>query len=167
MISITEFIGDNIGGLESFQFIPVGDVASIARAKDHVITELVTLDTGKAWLDAYVTLGSLAYSEGKNKTIHGNHYNRSLVGFVPKDTEALAELFDEMGDVRFIIDYTDNNGVRKLIGSLDSPLVFSSQLSTGNDAAARNGHFITFSGNSPHKAYIYDPAAGSGSASGS
>ncbi len=169
MRNIDQFIGDNIGGLESFLFIPVDDAISIARPVNHIIQEAVVINVagGAQWFTAYITQGTLFYKEDKNKTVHGNPYNRSLVGFVPKDTEELAELFDEMGDVRFLIDCLDNNGKRKLVGSLDSPLVFASLMSSGEAPEGRNGHQLTFSGNASHKAYFYDPDEGSASASGS
>ena len=167
MPDIDQFVGDNIGGLEEFQFIPVTDIISIPRPVDHVINKSVVIDdsSGAKWLNAYVTEGSLGYTETKSKTQHGTPYKRKLVGFVPKDSEALANQFDGMEGSKFVLIYDDNNGKKKLIGSIDSPLEFTADLDTKEDASGRNGHTISFTGNGPHKAYFYNPPVGSSSAS--
>ena len=167
MQDIEEFTGDNIGGIESFMFIPVDDVISIARPVDQTILELVVINEagGAQWFNAYVTQGSLSYRETQNKTKQGHPYSRTLAGFVPKDTESLAALFNEMCYRKFLGDYTYNNGKIQLIGSIDSPLLFDTELETKDDPAGRNGHRISFASNSPHKAYFYNPPEGSASGS--
>ena len=162
MQDIGQYTGDNIGGLEKFQFIPVNDIISIPRATNHVITEAITIDalSGAQWFDAYVTEGSLGYKETEKKNQHGNSYDRILVGLVPKDTETLADLFDEMEGFRYVIIYTDNNGKKKVVGSIESPLQFKADMDTKVDANGRNGHPITFFGSSSHKAYFYNLPVG-------
>lgn len=155
MQDIGQYTGDNIGGIEKFQFIPVDDIVFIPRDSNHIINAGIVLKQGARWSNVYMTEGSFGYKETLKKNAHGNSYNNKLVGFVPKDREDLAELFDEMEGSRYVAIYYDNNGKTKLMGSLESPLQFKADLDTKNKASGLNGHKIIFSGNSRHKSYFF------------
>lgn len=158
MKDIEAFTGDNMGGIEKFRYIPADDVEEIPEANNHLIEDVIILKAGKQWYNAVCTLGTTGYSEKQAETDQGQSYDKSLTGFVPKDSPEMAALFDEMENQRYIIDYTDNNGYRKIIGSLTEPVRFKADGETKTDASGRNGHVITFYSLGSHKSYFYDPA---------
>lgn len=144
---------DNIGGCVSFQFIPFEDVASINIIDST--KKSITLKAGKSWFTGYATQQTLKYTEKQKHTENGIYYDKSIVGFVPKDTEDILELFSEMENQFFIIRYIDSNGQEKVAGTIDEPLKFTSDFDTGNDTSSRNGHFFTFEAESTEKAFYY------------
>lgn len=156
MDDINKFTGDNIGSIKSFQFIPVDDILTIPAAVNHIINQQITLKPGKAWFNAYVTEGTLNFKEEEKANEHGVFYLQTLSGFIPKDFKDLTVLFNEMDGFKYIINYVDNNGKKKIAGSLDSPLQFELKLDTSDATSGRNGHLITFFGESKHKAYFYN-----------
>lgn len=161
--NINKFTGDNIGGANSFQFIPIDRVRVFPRPVDGIITKALTF---KSWdhrfFLAYTTEDSLIFTEEKKTNDHGTFYDQILEGFTPKDEENLAALFDEMEGFKYIILYKDNNQNQKFIGSLESPLTFRHSLETKEEASGRNGYNITFSGRSSHKAFPFECAGGIG-----
>lgn len=156
MNDINEYSGDNLGGIIRFKFIPVTDVESIASPIDHVITTPVILKTDKRWFSAYATMGTIGYTEASEQTANGGLFKRQLVAIIPKDDKDKAKLFNKMRNQRFIVDYVDSNGLRKLIGSLEEPVFFSSTQNTKTEMPGRNEHSISFYGTGTHKAFIYD-----------
>ncbi len=156
MNDIDEFDGDNLGGIIRFKFIPVTDVESIDNPIDHVIATPVILKTNKRWFDAYATKGTIGFTEVPEKTANGDVFKLQFNAICPKDSADRSNVFNQMRNQRFIVDYTDYNGLRKLIGSLEEPLFFSSSLNTKTEVVGRNEHSISFYGESSHKAYVYE-----------
>lgn len=146
----------NIGGVLRYNFIDVNDVQSIDIAINSVISNAVTLKAGKQWSVGYGTLGSMSYTEPPELTSSGTIYKRLFTAACPEDNAGNTNLFELMSNKQFIIDYTDNNGLRKLVGSLDEPLFFSPTLNTKSGIPELGGNFISFYGDGSHKAYIYD-----------
>src|ERR1041385_479700 len=113
---LIDTLTENIGGLQTFEFIPMIDIASIPDPEDHIILQPVTLKGGKRWFKGYATYQTLEFSEAQNTSKAGEFYKQELKGFVPKDTPDLARLFAEMENHLFIVRYTDNNGQQKIVG---------------------------------------------------
>ena len=148
--------GDNIGGLIRFNFIPYEDVESIDMPIDGKVTIEVELKEGKQWYCGYGTLGSMSYTETPSENMNGAVFSKLLSAVCPQDGEENNALFNEMRNRRFIVDYTDSNGLRKLIGSIEEPLKFNATLNTQTSMPGLNAHAISFYGEGTFKAYIYD-----------
>lgn len=148
--------GDNLGGLIKFKFVPMNDVQSIDTAINGKVTTEVTLKEGAQWYCGYCTLGTMGFTEPSAKSPNGEVFQAAFTGVCPQDKEENNDLFNEMRNQKFIIDITDSNGLRKLVGGIDAGLFFSSSLNTQTDMAGRNAHAISFYGDMAHKAYIYD-----------
>ena len=155
MQNIDFFTGDNTGSLESFEFIPFTDVSNIPDAALGIIDSAVTLETDKAWYTAKATPDTLGYKEVSQQSENGTSYKKEFVAFIPSDLPAIANLFSEMENERFIIKYTDYEGRVKLVGSIEEPLQFKSDMNTQTDSSGRKGHFITFYGDGTFKSYFY------------
>jgi hypothetical protein len=156
MNDLNRLKGNNIGGVIRFNFIPVQDVQSIALPINHKVLEPLELKEGKRWYCAYATIGTMAYSEEQSDNDNGNIYKPKFIAICPQDNEEMTDTLNAMRNQRFIIDYTDANGLRKLVGTIEEPLFFTSTLSTKNDVKGRNEHAISFYGECTHKAYVYD-----------
>lgn len=146
---------DNLGGVIRFNIVRVSDVQSIDNAISHKINSPIVLKTGKRWYCGYGTMATLSYAEPEESSSAGPLYKRVFSGFFPKDDAEIDLLFAEMRNDRFIIDYTDSNGLRKIIGSLAEPLRFTSSLNTKQQTSELAGHSFTFYGDGTHKAYVY------------
>lgn len=156
MDDVKQFSGDNIGGLLRLNFIPVSDIESIDEPYEHRITVPVELKENKRWFSLYATLGTMSFTESGSKTSDGELFDKKITATCPKDRADISALFNEMRNEQFVIDYTDTNGERKLVGSLEEPLQFSSNLNTKEGIEGRNEHVISFFGVGTHKSYFYD-----------
>lgn len=146
---------DNLGGIYAFKYIPISEVASLPAAIDGKVFEpLLTKDSGR-WYEFYATPGTLGFSELKETSPHGDYYKAKFSGFVPKDRSDLIDAFSKMRNNKFIIDYTDYNGVRKIIGTIDEPLLFKESLDTGVNVPNRNGTSFEFTGELRYKSPEY------------
>lgn len=146
----------NLGGNYFFKFIPVSHVESIPQAYKSEIHHAVVLKPNSRWFDFYCTKGTIDFLDEQQESKQGDFHLKTISGFVPKDRVDLKNLFDVMMNDKFIVDITDNNGVRKLVGSIDEPLTFKSKFTTGNDVNKRNGYTITFSGEGIKKSPLYN-----------
>lgn len=156
MNDIKPFSGDNIGSIKQFSFIPVTDVESIDFPIKGKIVKPILLKSKARWYEGYSTLETALFTEPSEQTANGTIFKPKFVGVVPRDSAELTALFEEMKNARFILDYTDRNGIRKLVGSIDEPLFFTSELVVPSAVAQRNQHNITFYGITTEKAYVYD-----------
>jgi hypothetical protein len=156
MEDIKQPVGDNLGGLLRFNYIPVKDVESIPDAIDGKVVEEVVVKEGKRWYAGYATQGTIGFSEPTEKNPAGTIFKPLFVGVCPQDNEQNNFLFHQKRDQQFIIDITDSNGLRRLVGSIAEGLEFSAALSTQTDVAGRNGYNISYSGDTTHRSYIYD-----------
>lgn len=146
MNDINKHRGDNLGGLYHFRFIPKNDVNSIPVAISGKICEPVELKSGARWFDFYATEGTQSFNEDQQTNDHGNYFKLKLSGSTPKIRTEVSDIFNEMKDQEFIIDCTDNNGNRRLIGTINEPLRFSFKSDTGNGAQNKNAYSFEFYG---------------------
>lgn len=148
--------GNNLGGVLTFNFIPVDDVSSFPNLVNNKIVSPITLKTGAMWFKGYSTLEKTKFQEPDDDTPAGTIFKKAFTGFYPKDTEEINILFNQMRNRKFIVDYTDMNHVRKIIGTISEGLKFSSTLNTGEKVADLAGHSFKFYGDGTAKAFIYD-----------
>ncbi|MES2590888.1 MAG: hypothetical protein V4608_03300 [Bacteroidota bacterium] len=147
--------GDNLGGILRFKFIDVNDVLSIALPINSAILSTVQLKPGKSWSSGYGTLETIGYSEPGEITDAGTIYKRMFVAFCPYENAYSDDLLHIMRNRQFLVDYTNANGVRKLIGSINEPLFFLGALNTKTKSSDLAGYSISFFSDSSHKAYVY------------
>lgn len=150
--------GDNLGGLASLAFIPVTYIASIPDPVDHEVKEAVVLHPGKQWFNAYATEDTMSFLENSDEDLEGMFFEPKLELFVPKGISVLAALFKEMKLHQYIVDCFDNNNVRRLIGTLDSPLDFKYKYNSRTKTTGLNGYTLTFFGQTIEPAPSYNPA---------
>jgi hypothetical protein len=97
----------------------------------------------------------MKYNEEKQQSPHGDYYKAKLTAFIPQDRSEVNNQLELMKNKLFIIDYTDNNGERKLVGTVENPLSFTDTMDTGANVPNRNGYTIEFSGDILKKSPTY------------
>jgi hypothetical protein len=145
----------NIGGVRGLRVWPASNVRIPAYQGVTLATPLVLNDPGN-YADVWFLLDSAGFTEPQADDVQGDSYKTSLQLVVPQDAPDIAEAIARLTAVRyFVAGYTDGNGLSKLVGTPDHPLVFSADLETGKRAGDRNGYPLTFSGIMPKRAPFY------------
>lgn len=146
---------DNLGGIFLIKVIPIQEVQSLLMpVKSAILEPLVTKPLGR-WYDIYATIETVKFEEEPIESEQGDHYRAKIIGKVPKDRASVIETINQMTNKQFIIDYTDNNGVRKIVGTLTEPLLFKCNFTTGDKVATKNGYDFEFSGFLLRKSPVY------------
>lgn len=146
MNDINKHCSDNIGGVYLLKFIPKTDVSSIPATINGKVCEPVILNSGARWYEFYGTEGTKSLKEDQQPSEHGDYFKLKLAGSTPKIRTDVSDIFNEMKDQEFIIDCTDNNGNRRLLGTINEPLRFQFTSDTGNGAANKNAYTFEFYG---------------------
>lgn len=146
--------GQNLGGIIRFRFIPVSLVEAVVVTAG-VVTQVV-LPRGVDWFNGWAKQNTAGYSEPGTMSNAGTIYKRMFVAFCPQEGQN-DDLFNEMRNQQFLIDYTNSNGVRKLIGNMEEPLSFEEGLNTQNNVPGLAGSSIKFFGDGTFKALVYAP----------
>lgn len=147
--------GDNLAGNQNFFFVSLQKVLSIPDVLHNIISGTIELKDAASWIEGYMTLETISYTEEKTEGDQGVLYNPVFTGFCPKDTPEMADIFAQMSWDRFLILYQDNNGYFKLIGDMEAGLTFDRKMTTDTKVAGSNGYTITFSGQCSHEAYFF------------
>lgn len=155
MQNFTTFSGPNLGGCKSFLFIPINDISSIPDPVDMVISSAVVLRSGKSWYTGYSTLETLEFAERQKNTRAGSSFDKIINGSYPKQSNSMLALFNEMDGQRFVIQITDNNDVVRLVGTINNPLIFRFDFTTGQQAANLNGYKFVFEQEDTDPAPVY------------
>lgn len=158
MNNLSRFSGINITGVKAIQYVPLEDVLILPDPFNSVISLQVILKPGKVFYSADLTLYTAGCKEETVISNHGEIQKQTLQCFIPKDSPENAPSLNEMIKQRFLVLYSDFNGNRKVLGTLDSGMRFKADLDTYMDpGSGRNGHLCTFYGESPLKAPFYIP----------
>jgi hypothetical protein len=156
MNNFTEFdLHEILGGASSFKFIPVTDVSLLPLPVSGIITEAITLISGKQWFTGYASKGSLQLDESWEDTEAGKVNNVAVKGFYPDIDNSMLDMMADMLNYRFLLQLTDQNGAVRLCGSTTEPLLFSFVRSTKAAASERPGYEFQFTGRMKTPCYIY------------
>lgn len=135
---------DNLGGIVSLQLARAADIESIPAPVAGVIYGLVVFKAGAGWVTWEVTMESANVDSSDRQSIHGHLKNNRLPFSVPKDRAGIKHQFELASEDEFILTYVDSNGIRKLLGSLEAPLRFAFNHSTGSRFADSNAYSCSF-----------------------
>lgn len=156
MNDINKFTDDNLGGVMLFKFIPVDDVQEIPTAINNMIASAVVLKPATRWYEFYGTIGTIEFNEDQSDSEAGSYFKKSLKAITPKNRTDVDLIFGEMKNRRFILDVLDNNGIRKIVGTIQEGLKFTSKASTKGEATQRNEYVIEFTGDGENKSPTYN-----------
>lgn len=153
--SIQKLCDSNMGGLRLLRVIPLEAVQSMPGAASHSLTAAITLKAGAAISDVFFTDDTGSFEETPEIGSQGKLYRQRLSVLVPKDAPEVADYVNKYDGLQVILQYMDGNGFAKLIGSLEQPLTFEANFSTGSTPDERNAYTFSYTGRSYHKAYFY------------
>lgn len=147
---------DNVGGVETIEFALVSDIASIPDVVEMKVPTGIIMNTGKRFYKAPVTLESTLFADTATDSEHGKSYEKSITGFCPCDCNENAAQFDEMENARFVVIVKDNNGVKRIVGTIAEPLQFSIGRSTAQSTSETPGINLSFYGKGLQQSPFYD-----------
>lgn len=138
--------GDNPGGLFSIRFVPVVGVQSLPLPAAGTVASPPTFRTGYGWLKAYGTVFTADFDEADTVTDNGHTYSISLELFLPGDSAQRRAQLSTMTAHRFIVEFDDNTGLVRRVGTIVESLQLTTKFSSGKQLADKRGHTLTFSG---------------------
>lgn len=148
---------ENFGGAKGFNFIPVTDVSEIPYTINKTLNSSVLIKSGKSWYSGLAVLRSLAFSEKVIATNAGIHFEYLISGIYPRQNAEIASLFEDMQRRRFILDITDYNNERRLVGTISNGMRFSFEYQSGENVSQRPDYNFTFSLQDFKPAPFYNP----------
>jgi len=137
---------DNMGGLLKLWAVPKSDF--------YINGQNIVFTTTDNIYQLYCSSESLAYKEPSKRTISGIHYNCSVSGFIPKDSEEIQLALNKMEYRLYVVIFQDGNGNYKLSGTGFYPLRLSASLKTGKQTSDRAGYEIQFLGETLSRAVL-------------
>ena len=144
MNSILPLKEENISGLAYLDFAPVSDVDSIDRPWQEEISQAVVFNPTKSFFRLAFSQETGKFSSPEEKNPSGSLHKAEVVGFTPLMRMATAAIFSEMREDLFVVVVTDNNGNKRLVGTLEEPLRFSFSESTESSYGVRQGYAWAF-----------------------
>lgn len=136
----------NIGGNQSFRFIPHVFINKLPASSDAIIKTNIILKPDQAWSKGYASPKSLSFLEKDENNGSDDYFSLNITGFYPYCHPLAVSLFTKMRSYRFLVLCLDNNMKLRLGGTLENPLKFKFSLASGSAAPERNGINFSFSG---------------------
>lgn len=139
------FDTDNIGGLQKVYALPPG---SYSLAKNYVSNAytLTIADTSQVVEIETFADGTYSFTESHGRDEHGDWWQPTIVGQIPKHSHGNAALIEELERGQWVVLCKDNNGVLRLAGDDQTPLTFATEATTGAVTTDMNGTGFTFTG---------------------
>ena len=133
--------------------IEYADIKTILRMREGTLPTRIKIDftSGNDFISIYSTPGKMVFAEPTTKTNAGYSYNQKLNGFYPGDEEQNNSDLNNLTKNSFVVRFTYNNGIQKLIGSLVNPCSFFSTYDT-----SKKGSDFSFECTSNEPSYIYE-----------
>ena len=141
---------DNLGGLLKIWAVPPNDITVSFNTANFRSTANI--------IEMYCSPGSISFTEKATQEKYGLGYKNEINAFIPKDSEEVQSIINDMIGRRWVVILLDQNEKFKVAGTPGIPLRVSFDLDTGADTPDRNGHSISFYGTQTSKAkFIADP----------
>lgn len=147
---------ENAGGMASFNFVPAYAVSQVPEANDNVITAPVVLNANRQWVKGLFIKNTGAFDENTKDTNGGLTYNYKFTCKYPGTNLELNSTLAEMAQTPIVLDCTDNNGNRRLLGNKNNPLTMQYAFNTKDGFAGRPEYILTFSWLSEKTAPFYN-----------
>ena len=157
LANITSVMGENMGGICSFQFIDkegINDSPDTGAITGEALYS-ITLLPGLAWLKARCLRDSMEFIEDQQTAEAGSYFSQKLSGVINKDDVNMHALNDALRFKECIVIYTDRNGKKKLIGKPSKAMNFTSRLATGLEVKDKTAFYFEFINESSDRAMHY------------
>lgn len=155
--SIKKTVTDNLGGLNHIRFVPARLVNSISPVYNGAIHLAVELKANAAWYELPYSIETLGFKDEQQESEHGAYYTKQITAIVPQHNDEKNNFLSVMDNERFIVDCLDNNGKRRLVGTIAEPMQLKKMADTKNNVAGRNEYQLTFTGTGTQLSPFYYP----------
>ncbi len=147
---------NNIGGLAEIYAIPPSDFLRLRHdyISDTDALELKTRDNIIV-LPVYADR-SFSFDEQKSTADGGDYWDVAIEGVIPRLCHDTSSLVERLERGEWLVLHLDNNGVVHLSGSVEVPMTFSAEKSTGDSYTALNGYTFAFSAKQPAPSVVID-----------
>src|SRR5690606_15069803 len=151
----------NTGGIRSARFIPKEWLAEELKT-DRISRRVnqIKLMPGKTWLPLAALYETMEYIEKTKQSNAGQYYEATLTGIMMKDSEDLGNQMNILPFHEFIIQYTDYNGVSRIIGNKTTGMRFAADYNTDDKTTGNTRYRFTFSIELSERAPLLSPFAG-------
>jgi len=144
----------NVGGSNTVQFIETYNVSTLPNAIDHIIQEdEIVLRSGKEWENFYGTPRSILVEIESQEDDAGVSWDVSVKLRYPKSEAANTNIFLGLLRKPLLMKITDNNEVKKLYGTLLTPMTMLFNILEPSEVAGYNGYQIEFTTTSKEPPY--------------
>jgi hypothetical protein len=146
--------GIKTAGINLLNLVAIDEIETVGDPVDYTILDPVVLKTGKNIASVEFSPDSCYFIEEDDENDFGIYYKQSISFNVPFDSLEATRWFNNNRNRKFIALYTDFNDIRKMVGSIDSPLSLRTKYDTGKKGSDKNDTQVTLSGKSLRKAYF-------------
>lgn len=147
---------DNVPGMAKLNFVPVHKVSEIPDDESSIVVDPIDLTGDTEWLTLDFAPGKLIYDAKGKDGSSGPFFDLEVSGFHPAIDPIKTNNLRLMLGSQFIIVAYDQNGYKRIVGSIDSPaeFIFSETSATfmGTQVA---GYHIKFSTQATLPALFY------------
>jgi hypothetical protein len=123
MTNFPDFEFEGLSGGKTFNFIPTHDIDTIPYTIFETIDSDVILITGKTWFTGNSLPRSLDITE--EHVPESNTYKYKVTGRLTGSDSVIMPLFKDMASRSYVLDITDMNGNRRLIGTNENGMDFT------------------------------------------
>lgn len=133
-----------LGGYPKFQFVEIADIHFLQKSKS-LVNQSIVLNSGKEWSDGLANPKSLELIVEPEDRTGSTVFDVKIEAFISCDDldSGLLENFEYMRRKRFVVMLMDD-GIQKLVGTLETPLRFRYSYSSGKSGKDPKGYKYTF-----------------------
>lgn len=145
------------GGLCHIDIVPVDWVIYFPEIDPlyETVTQKIRLQEGRAWMRLPVPDRARGFDENQKPSDAGPYVETTVSCFVPFATAGNEVLLQKMRYYRYIVVVALSNGIKRVCGTLDNPLLYSRSFGSGSSAESDMGSTVTFSWVSENSAAVY------------
>lgn len=146
-----------MGGNMQLLFVPVEDVFIIPEAEANgIIEDDIELNPDKEYFSIAFTEGTAQNKEPLKEVDAGNFFEQLISFYIAKQRPEVTAALMEMLERKFIVLLKNNNGERKLIGTIAEPLRFEFKPTIDPNHNGKNGYECNFFGDTVGKSKFYE-----------
>jgi len=116
---------DNLGGLLKIWAVSPCDISISFNAVSFITTDNI--------VEMYCSPGSISFTEKMTQEKYGLGYKNEINAFIPKDSEEVQSIINDMIGRKWVVILLDQNEKFKVAGTPEIPLRVSFDLDTGMD----------------------------------
>ncbi len=155
MEAFFDFEIESMGGNQTFLFAPTKTILSMPDVIDNSIISEISFLSGCGFLEGKYIPGTLDFSEKSVPSQGGDYFSTVVSGMVPKLTKEYLNLFTQMLKQRFMLNVVDNNGSKRIVGSIRAGAKFSFEQASSTTPAGASGFKFQFTLDSPVPSPFY------------